>query len=174
MRLHNRRADLQPRLAPFPIAAIWPTRKREYFPEFLRVCSQRRLKCCREISLGFIQFLVEQDVEIQRQISAGVAATAMKARQFVKTNGCRVTAGGIEQHSEIFTSDASKAEQSSDIQFPTRALVGRQRFYMTGNQSVRPAQFQRFNSFVMDVCSDSGFLINEEGHSFYSGLPPEI
>ncbi len=153
MRLHNRRADLQPRLTPFPIAAIWATRKREYFPEFFRLRGQRRLKCRREISVGFIQFLVEHDVEIQRQISAGVAATAVKARQFVKTNGCRVTAGGIEQHSEIFTGDASEAEQSGGIQFPTRALVEGQRFYVAGNQSVRPAQFQRFNSFVTDICS---------------------
>ncbi len=174
MRLHNGRADLQPRLAPFPIAATGATRKREYLTELFRVRGQRRLKRRREVRLGFIQCLVEQDVEIQRQISAGVAATAVKARQFVKTNGCRVTAGGIEEHSEIFTGEASEVEQSGGIQFPTRALVDGQRFYVAGNQSVRPAQFQRFNPFVADICSGFGFLIDEEGHSFYSGLPPEI
>src|SRR5271165_7417633 len=124
MRLHDRRADLQPRLAPFPIAATWAARQREYFPEFFRLRGQRRFKRRREVCLEPIQFLVEHDVEIQRHIRAGVAATAVEARQFVKTNGCRVTAGRIEQHTKIFTSDASEPEQSGGIQFPARGLVG--------------------------------------------------
>src|SRR5271167_3762923 len=118
MRLHDRRTDLQPRLAPFPIAARWTARQREYFPEFFRLSSQRRCKRHREVRP--IQFLVEYDVKIQRQVRAGVAATAVEARQFVKTNGCRVTAGRIEEHTKIFTGDASKPEQSGGIQFPAR------------------------------------------------------
>lgn len=174
MRLHNRRADLQSRLAPSPIAATWAARQREYFPEFFWLRGQRRFKRSREVRLGLIQFLVEHDVEIQRQIRAGVAATAVKARKFVKTNGIRVATGRIKQHAKIFTSDASEPEQSGGIQFPTRALVGGQRFYMAGDQSVCSAQFQRFNPFVQDSCSDVGFLIDEEGHGFSSGLPPDF
>ena len=52
MRLHNRRADLQPRLAPFPIAATWAARKREYLTELFRLRGQRRLKRRREVRLG--------------------------------------------------------------------------------------------------------------------------
>ncbi len=123
---------------------------------------------------GSIQFLIEHDVEIHRQVRASVAATAVEAGQFVKAHGGLVQAGRIEEHAEIFIWNTSELEQAGGIQLPTRALVGGQRFNMAGNQSVRPAQFQWFNPFVTDICSERSFFIDEEGHSFSSGLPPEI
>jgi len=174
MRLHNRRADLQSPLAPSPIASTWAARERKYFPESFRIRGQRRLKCRREVRLGLIQFPVEHDVEIQRQIRARVAATAVDSCQFIKTNSIRVAAGRVKQHGKILIGNAGKPEQFGDVQLPTRALVGGQRFYMAGDQSVRSAQSKRFNPFVTDICSGLGFLIDYEGHSFASGLPPDL
>lgn len=172
MRRHNRRADLQPRLAPFPIAPARAARQREYFPKLFRRRDRRHLKRRREVRFEPIQFFVEQDVEIQRQIRAGVAATAVEARQFVKANGIRGAVGRVEQHGHVFTGDAGKLKQFGGVQLPTDGLAGRQRFDMAGNPSVRPGQFQRFNPFVTDLGSGSGFLIDKEGHDFSSGLPP--
>ena len=172
MRLHHRCTDLQRGTAPFPIAAIRAAGEGEHFTELFRCPRQRHIKYRREVRSGFSQLAVEHDIEIKRHIRAGVAATAVDASQFVKTNGCRVTSGRIEQHREMITFASGLLEQHSDVQFPARALLGGQRSHMPGNRTVPSTQFQRLNPFVTDISSGFSFFIDQEGHDFSSGLPP--